>query len=479
MRMLLFILLQTLTVLATAAPRTAFVQMFEWPWKDIAWECEAYLGPAGFSAVQISPPHEHIIWKNNPWWERYQVVSYKIHSRSGNEAEFKDMINRCKRAGVDIYADVIVNHMTGIPGGTGIAGTKFSHYDYPGLYSRNDFHRCNRNGNDDIKNYFDLFELQNCELLDLADLATGSEYVRSQLAQYMNRLLDMGVAGFRIDAAKHVPVGDLGAIFARLKKPAYIYSEVIVAPNGPINYNDYLPVGDVTAYDYGYRVADAFRQRKAGQLAVAADGFIPSDHAIVFMVNHDSERIPTTLTYNGPDQILYRLAQVFMLAWPYGYPQVYSGFKFDNHEAGPPLDRNLNTLSIFDGQGRCRAPWTCEHRLPEVAAMVNFRNQTNKAFTVNHWWTNNSDALAFSRGQAGFVAINYSNRTLSHEFSTTMPDGFYCNILDPAYNKSGRCNQGFQVRQGKIGLNIPTNSAIVLLQNTQVSGKPQNRRQLK
>lgn len=479
MRMLLYILLQSLTLGATAAPRTAFVQMFEWPWKDIARECETYLGPVGFSAVQISPPHEHIIWKNNPWWERYQVVSYKIHSRSGNEAEFKDMVYRCKKAGVDIYADVIVNHMTGIPGGTGIAGTQFSHYDYPGLYSRNDFHRCNRNGNDDIKNYLDLFELQNCELLDLADLATGSEYVRNQLAQYMNRLLDMGVAGFRIDAAKHVPISDLSAIFSKLKKPAYIYSEVIVAPNGPINYHDYLPVGDVTSYDYGYRVADAFRQRKAGQLAVVADAFPPSDHAIVFMVNHDSERIPTTLTYNTQDQILYRLAQVFMLAWPYGYPQVYSGFKFNDPEAGPPLDRNLNTISIFDGQGRCRAPWTCEHRLPEVAAMVNFRNQTNKSFSVNHWWTNNTDALAFSRGQAGFVAINYSNNTLNQEFSTTMPDGFYCNILNPNYNKSGRCNQGFQVRQGRIGLSIPTNSAIVLLQNTQVSGKAPNRRQLR
>ena len=39
--------------------RTAFVQLFEWKWTDIARECETYLGPKGFAAVQISPPNEH------------------------------------------------------------------------------------------------------------------------------------------------------------------------------------------------------------------------------------------------------------------------------------------------------------------------------------------------------------------------------------------------------------------------------------
>ena len=27
--------------------------LFEWPWTDIATECETYLGPAGFTAVQV------------------------------------------------------------------------------------------------------------------------------------------------------------------------------------------------------------------------------------------------------------------------------------------------------------------------------------------------------------------------------------------------------------------------------------------
>ena len=33
-----------------------FVHLFEWKWTDIAVECETVVGPAGFKAVQISPP---------------------------------------------------------------------------------------------------------------------------------------------------------------------------------------------------------------------------------------------------------------------------------------------------------------------------------------------------------------------------------------------------------------------------------------
>ena len=51
----------------------------------------------------------------------------------------------------------------------------------------------------------------------MPDLATGSEYVRNKIAEFMNNLIDMGVAGFRIDAAKHMWPGDMQAIFTKLK----------------------------------------------------------------------------------------------------------------------------------------------------------------------------------------------------------------------------------------------------------------------
>merc|ERR1719478_482221 len=105
--LLLFPALCTAAFNATAAP--TFVHLFEWSWSDVATECEQWLGPQGFDAVQVSPPMEHI--SGDQWWTRYQPTSYQIISRSGDRAGFKDMVSRCRAAGVAIYADAVINHM--------------------------------------------------------------------------------------------------------------------------------------------------------------------------------------------------------------------------------------------------------------------------------------------------------------------------------------------------------------------------------
>ncbi len=53
-------------------------------------------------------------------------------------------------------------------------------------------------------------------MVALPDLALDKSYVRDRIVEYLNKLIDMGVAGFRIDAAKHMWPGDLQAIFSRL-----------------------------------------------------------------------------------------------------------------------------------------------------------------------------------------------------------------------------------------------------------------------
>lgn len=58
--------------------------------------------------------------------------------------------------------------------------------------------------------------VRNCRLGGLSDLDQGNEHVRTTLAALMNRLIDIGVVGFRIDATKHMWPADLQAIMERL-----------------------------------------------------------------------------------------------------------------------------------------------------------------------------------------------------------------------------------------------------------------------
>jgi alpha-amylase len=95
--------------------------------------------------------------------------------------------------------------MTG-QGDTSYGGVHFTKYNYPGLYSFGDFHHppadCpTAGGIDDFNNFL---QVTKCELVGLSDLRTESEYVRSTLAAYLNKLIGYGVSGFRVDAAKHI-----------------------------------------------------------------------------------------------------------------------------------------------------------------------------------------------------------------------------------------------------------------------------------
>lgn len=95
------------------------VEMFGWPYADIEKEC-VHLGQMGWMGVKVFPPQESILdyehpenGEMNPWYWLYQPVSYKLHSRMGTREQLKSMIDTCRKNNVRVYADAVVNHMTG------------------------------------------------------------------------------------------------------------------------------------------------------------------------------------------------------------------------------------------------------------------------------------------------------------------------------------------------------------------------------
>ncbi len=424
----------------TTPPRTVMVHLFEWKWSDIAKECENFLGPKGFAAVQVSPPQEHV--QGTQWWTRYQPVSYKVESRGGTRAEFANMVTRCKAVGVDIYVDAVINHMTGVGSGTGVAGSTYSAYTYPGIYQYQDFHHCGRNGTDDIANYGDRWEVQNCELVNLADLNTQADYVRGKLAAYLNDLRSLGVAGFRLDAAKHMDTNDIKNIMSRVPNAPYLYQEVIDLGGEPITASEYFQNGDVIEFKYSREISRMF---KTGQLTNMSQfgpawGFMPSDQAVVFTDNHDNQRghggAGDTLTFK--DGQLYTLGNIFELAWPYGYPQVMSSYSFSNGDQGPPSSNVYSSTTPDCGNGR----WVCEHRWRGIANMVAFRNYTTPTFSVSNWWSNGNNQISFSRGALGFVAINREGGSLNRTFQTGLAAGTYCDVIHGDFNASNSTCSG-------------------------------------
>lgn len=454
---------QTYVPSGRAAAGDVFVHLFEWRWADIARECEVWLGPRGFKGIQISPPSEHAIVRNAgaffPWWQRYQTVSYKLdQSRSGTVAELTNMVSRCKAVGVDVYADVVINHMTA-GSGTGSAGTVYTKYSYPTVpFTQLDFHTpCG------IDSYADARQVQNCELVGLSDLATESETVREKVANYLIALNALGIAGYRVDAAKHVPAADLEAIMTRVNNAAvaagrprpYVFFEIIAGSGDAVTPQQYYGVGynsggssDITDFTYGNRISDAFLGRGNFTLWGALQAFttelLPSDKSVVFIDNHDTQR-GGALFYADST---YELAAIMMLAHSQGYVSLMSSFGFDRsgqltRDAGPASDANGNTISNFnpDGTSKCTASigsaqvtaWICEHRRPAIANMVAFRRAAAGTATTNcgrgDWRIeNDANRVAFCRDGAGFLAMSLSTTAGTTVLPTRLPAGSYCNV---------------------------------------------------
>jgi len=61
-------------------------------------------------------------------------------------------------------------------------------------------------------------EVRNCRLVGLRDLKGDKQCVRDHISNYLNQLIDWGVAGFRIDAAKHMWPRDIYAILNTLHR---------------------------------------------------------------------------------------------------------------------------------------------------------------------------------------------------------------------------------------------------------------------
>jgi len=457
---------------------TAFVHLFEWTWRDIALECENVLGPAGVNAVQISPPQEHRLMPGEPWYQRYQPVSYKLESRSGTRAEFIDMVERCHAAGVDVISDAVVNHMSQtLPAGRteyGSAGTPYGRYYHPGLFAYADFHHCGRYSDSVIRNYQDRWEVQNCELLGLADLNTGSESVRSKIADFLNEQVRLGVNGFRIDAAKHISSADVSGIVTKLDKSVYVFQEVIDQGGEPISSSEYLDNGSVTEFRVGLALASLFRR---GDLSVlgsmgTAWGLLPSDSAVVFTDNHDNQRGHGgggwVLTYK--DGIIHSLANSFLLAFPYGTVGLMSSFDFRKDSDGPPSYSDGTTKPVYleNGESNCKAGlWICEHRNPMLLAMFGFRNEVFGQ-PLNNWWSSsNGTQIAFSRGDKGWFALNIESKAHDVRVSTSLPDGKYCNIAAGARPVANVCREGVvEVRNGTIRTQLPPLSAIAISESS-------------
>ncbi|KAI0702165.1 glycoside hydrolase superfamily [Earliella scabrosa] len=343
--------------------------------------------PAGYGFIQ-EPNRGLVTWD-------YQVVSYQLASKHGTRDRFANMIH----CGTTCLALARVREPPG-------PGSSFSHYNYPGIYQDQGFHGCRHRIND----WSSKYEIQNRGLAGLADLATEIDYVGGRLAAYTNDLLSLGVDGFRLDAAKHMPVADISNILSRLNtdsKKLWFTQEVV--SGGGVSPNEYIQTEVAFTRLFGIK---------------ASGNLLPSSHSNAYV-----------------------LASVFTLAHSYGTPTVLLSYSFSNIDACAP-NGSYGTCSGGSGANG----WLCQHRLLEIAGMVGFHNAVAGAPMTN-WVAPEAQRVAFGRGSSG-CGDQQRGLCVDHDE--------YCDVVKGGLSNEQCTGASFAVSGGSFKASVSQRGAIAI-----------------
>lgn len=394
-------------LLPGAAAAEAILHAFNWRYAEVEARA-AEIRQLGYAGVLVAPPLKS---EGSAWWARYQPQDYRVidHPLGDTEA-FERMSVALELRGLALYADLVLNHMANESG-------QRADLNYPGarvrgvyaadparwqrqrlfgdlstdLFAAGDFHPafC-------IRDYNNVAEVQSGRLCSgsgdagLPDLQGSARVIAAQ-RQYVAALIALGADGFRLDAAKHMTLAHVNAVFdPTLLAGRPVFGELITGGGrGHPEYEGFLkPWLQQTAlgaYDFPlfHRMRQAFGFGGDLSLLVSAQA---DEHAIdprrawTFAVNHD---IPLNGIFRGQimDATDETLAWAWLLASGQGTPLLYS----DNNESG---DNRWNQM----------------YRRADIVAMLGFHNAL--AGEPMAMVSSSACHLLFRRGDRALVGIN-------------------------------------------------------------------------
>ena len=264
-----------------------------WTWRMLT-DHLPLVKAAGYTAILLSPHQKSCGGSFSLGYDPYDFRSFD--SAHGTQGALAELIRRAHKLQIQVYADMVLNHMCTNNG------------RYP-RFGKQDFHHAGR-----IEDFNNQWQVENGALIGLDDLKHGSPYVRGELWRFLVKTNNMGFDGYRWDAAKHVPRWYWSEhVLPNVRRwGKYSFGEVY---SGNLDYLfSYVATGmAVTDYALYFSIRDNFRF--GGNLA-ALDGAgvagRDGPNALTFVQNHDV----------GPPQNRL-LAYAFIAAYP-GYPSFFN-----------------------------------------------------------------------------------------------------------------------------------------------------------
>lgn len=264
------------------------------------------------------------IWLNpiflSPSYHKYDTMDYyAIDHRFGTEADLRELIQLCHERNVKIILDLVINH------------TSNNHFWF------DQFWNAHKN-NDTTNPYYDFYTYADAPVSgrtfqqisgsahyyecnfsgDMPELNFDNEVVRKEMVTLAKTYLDMGVDGFRFDAAKYIYYGEesrnaefwdwyMGELRA-IKPDIYSVAEVWDADPATLPYFTSTNCFNFSMSQQSGQIAKAARGGKVSALTYYMEQYLaqikeknPDAMPVTFITNHDMDRaagfLPASMGY--------------------------------------------------------------------------------------------------------------------------------------------------------------------------------------
>ena len=413
------------------------LHVWSWNFPTIA-ENMKQIADAGFTMIQTSPVNacfspdggniKILDDKEGNWYHYYQPTDWTIGNNIvGTEAEMKSMLDSAKKYDIRVLVDVLPNHTAF---DTDLVADEF--YDAVGGREKM-FHT---HGLEGIYNYNDRTQCTHQGVGGLPDVNTENPLFQKYYMQFVNKLINMGVRGFRYDTAKHIGVHSdpldveagvtendfwdvatgrkdvLGVSLCIPYDSLFVYGEVLQDRNVPEE--EYAGYFGQTASTYGHVLRDVLAKRSAKDIDLLSWYHRAApEYLTTWVESHDTYCNANESAGLTDNQI--RTGWVFLTARQNGTPLFYS--------------RPMNsTRENYFGDNLLGARGNDEFFHPEVVAVNKFRQEMDGQ-TEDVRISQDGEVAVINRGDKGVAVVNFALDDNDVEAPTGLPAGNYTDLV--------------------------------------------------
>lgn len=293
------------------------------------------LGISGIWLMPIMPSRTY---------HKYDVMDYKdIDKEYGTLEDFKEFLKKTEERGIKVIIDLVINHTSShhpwfraFHMAVRENDTTNKYYDYYSLYTKEEAETIT---NKKLYRITDDYYYEGNFSDSMPELNFDNEEVRNEFVDIIKFWINLGVDGFRVDAAKYVYYDEheknvkffkwLASEAKKLKEDIYIVGEIWDRNNVILPYYEAISAFDFQMSESGGRVAGTARGMfSVNDYVKYLNNYKNSvkeirSNAILqpFISNHDQNRAAGYL--NVDSGLMHIAANLYILT--YGTPFIYYG----------------------------------------------------------------------------------------------------------------------------------------------------------